>query len=523
MAAAPLNLTTTTGLVVESSADMFPAQQTVVEGSHTSSSSSSSSSSASSAGSASSHNDGMLQTPTREQTRKFLRPNYNTQQSEASASSSSSATTTSPRKKSKLSLGGARKKVINKKACPVVKKQLNFGAQQQQQQPQPQLEMMNNNRAETCTNGGELPFISLTDSLMANMDMPSPLSTSNNSNTVLMNGGGGGGAGNLDLPSLLASLPKTSRSGAIINPNNNSNHNQSIVIGAPSSVNNIVQCDGLCDPPSNGGDIMTSTEFGGGSYNPTCHHTHSASTNMLGLLAKNVMQLSTFMQLYNKSARGNEDGAPIQNHQVFIESARFVENDVSTVPNINVTLAPVKKKLSKVFFNKSNRALLMPVMDLSESLHPFYLSALATLETFECIYSKIASNDHSRTQLSFDNDREAVVIVYTGSSITLEKTGREGKRSHFRFCFSDPAGFVQEISQVQSVMQYYLGIEDLRQVMSNFMSREFSNCNCYRNGNFKVAHNCILSYYYSLQGYRPLPHINAVFGDVLGTLREFLW
>ena len=163
----------------------------------------------------------------------------------------------------------------------------------------------------------------------------------------------------------------------------------------------------------------------------------------------------------------------------------------------------------------------MPVVDLSESVNTFYLSVFATHKTFECIYSKISNNDHSKTQLSFDNDREQVSIVYSGSSITLEKIGRDGKRSYFRFCFSNPQEFVREIAQVHSVMQYYLGIEDLRQVMSNYMTREFSNCNCYRNGNFKNAYNCIVSYYYSLESYNPLPHINNVFGDVLVTIREF--
>ena len=134
----------------ESSVDMFPAQ---AEGSHTS------------------HNDGVLQTPTHEQTKKFLRP---TQQQSETASEQQ------PPQKKRLSLGGARKK---DKKQPV--KKLSFPAQehhhqqhqqqqqQQQQQPQPQLDV---NKMGTSIND-ELAF-SLSDSMMANIeDIPATITT----------------------------------------------------------------------------------------------------------------------------------------------------------------------------------------------------------------------------------------------------------------------------------------------------------------------------------------------------------
>ena len=294
-------------------------------------------------------------------------------------------------------------------------------------------------------------------------------------------------------------------------------------LDAPSSssaVNNNSIVGGIVGTDSNG-NILENISDGFGTYNPICHHTHVPSTSSLGRLANNVIKLSTFNDLYNKSARGHEEGGPIANHQIYLDSAKFTENGVICIPNLNLIMAPTKRRIAKVFFNKTNRVLLMPVVDLSESNNTFYMSQLATHETFECIYVKISSNDHSKTELSFD-DGTQISIVYSGSSVTLEKIGRDGKRSYFRFCFNNPHQFVQEIAQVHSVIQFYCNIQDLRQMLSNYCTREFSNCSCYRSGNFKLAHNCIISYYYNLEVH-PLPHINYVFGDVLGVIREFAW
>ena len=229
-------------------------------------------------------------------------------------------------------------------------------------------------------------------------------------------------------------------------------------LDVPSSANNNSIVGGIVVNDSNG-NILENISGGFSTYNQTCHHTHIPSTNSFGRLANNVIKLSTFNQIYNKSAR-QEEGGPITNHQIYIDSAKFTENGAITIPNINLIMAPIKKKIAKVFFNKTNRVLLMPVVDLSESNNTFYMTQLQTHETFEHIYSKISNNDHSKTEFSL-GDGIQISVVYSGSSITLEKIARDGKRSYFRFCFNNPHEFVQDIAQVHSVIQYYASIQNL--------------------------------------------------------------
>ena len=135
------------------------------------------------------------------------------------------------------------------------------------------------------------------------------------------------------------------------------------------------------------------------------------------------------------------------------------------VPNINIILTNGLNSVKTVFFNNTGT-----------SKVPFMLSPYEA----EYIVEKIVNCLAPRAVAShrYDTADGEITLEVANNGLALVKKLNNGAVYAYNLSFQNPDSLKLELLDVLAILRFYSNIEQIRNIMVDFMNREFGSCTC---------------------------------------------